>query len=62
MRLIRSLLLGVTALWATASLALEYPIGSPQNLAAMDRSLPIISGVSSCPSTERARFMWFAAF
>lgn len=36
MRLLRSLLLSRAALWAASAVALEYPIGTPQNLAGME--------------------------
>ena len=36
MQFIRSLFIAVTALWASSALALEYPIGTPQNLAGME--------------------------
>ncbi len=36
MRFLRSLLLSCALLWAASAVALEYPIGTPQNLAGME--------------------------
>jgi periplasmic iron binding protein len=49
MRLIRSLFVSVFALWATSSLALEYPIGAPQNLAGMEVGAVYLQAVDMEP-------------
>ena len=49
MRSIRSLLLSCVALWATSVAALEYPIGSPQNLAGMEVAAVYLQAVEMEP-------------
>lgn len=49
MRLIRSLLLACTALWATSVFALEYKIGSPQNLAGMEVAAVYLQAIDMEP-------------
>ncbi len=49
MRLVRSLALSFAALWATSSLALEYPIGTPQSLAGMEVAAVYLQAVEMEP-------------
>jgi periplasmic iron binding protein len=49
MHFIRSLFITCAALWTTSALALEYPIGSPQNLAGMEVAAVYLQAVDMEP-------------